>query len=724
MLGFILNHKNHSTNLMDTSNSNLLAPFFSSFAQSEPPTLEKAWEQVNYDDTLPHPSPRSGVGEAYFHRQMYIFGGYHQGQALNDLWTFDLDLLVWRQLNSVGDVPTPRTSHSMCVDHERAKLYVLCGSGSVFGSTNLGDVFEFDLLLHTWTRIDFQGDVLFPRYGQTAILFKRKIFIFGGTYGREFCGDFLVLDLETKTCSQLPLKGEFACPRYKHSAVFLPPNKMLVHGGATTQNYKLDDTYLVDLDSYNWVRLECIGDIPSGQFAHSLCVSPLTKTVWLFGGCDRVRCMSDLYKLECFMKEGQKVWMWKRVRTDNSPPPRYFHACVFDETHGSIILWGGKGAIAEQVRFRDCHRISVDNGDRKRIKLCMPQCTFGSDLLRFLVCEEGEELSDVRLVSNSGEYLSCHKIILRARCPILFRLDDSEDSIQLDVSAACLALLVWYLYSGEIPLQFSCFDALCCAQAILLADRLDLPSFKTLVQKHFIRSLSFSTASSALTVLNQVDVFANFLQVFVSVHSGSTQLYDEETHSSVIQTISTTITNTLRNDVLAVFGNPSESDFELIVGDKVLPAHLFILASRSAYFRSQCMRKFMMESISKRCSFELPIRFSTDGLADCEGFEDERATTSKLETMFGFMIKYIYGGEASLDGSIDSEFAKIVVRLDLANYFGLSNSHLQNFCLSQLSLTGEKNSRIPQQRSEVPMVTMPAMFWSSFSGLNTRYRSR
>ncbi len=73
----------------------------------------------------------------------------------------------------------------------------------------------------------------------------------------DFFGDFLRIDLENLTCEQIPLKGDFPCARYKHSAVLIAPNKMLVHGGATFQNYKLSDTYIVRRSGY--VNMDEIG---------------------------------------------------------------------------------------------------------------------------------------------------------------------------------------------------------------------------------------------------------------------------------------------------------------------------------------------------------------------------------------------------------------------------------------------------------------------------------
>eukprot|EP00475_Leptophrys_vorax_P045814 TRINITY_DN9657_c0_g1_i1.p1 TRINITY_DN9657_c0_g1~~TRINITY_DN9657_c0_g1_i1.p1 ORF type:complete len:713 (-),score=135.81 TRINITY_DN9657_c0_g1_i1:25-2163(-) len=706
----------------DSYNDPLLSPLLHSASSVHPNSLlEKSWEQLQYDENLPHPSPRSGVGEAYYNRQMIIFGGYHQGQALNDVWTFDLDQLVWREIDTIGEPPAPRTSHSMCLDHERAKLYVLCGSGSVFGSTNLGDVFEFDLLYHTWTKLDFSGDTLFPRYGQTAILFKRKIFIFGGTYGREFCGDFLVLDLESRTCSQLPLKGEFASPRYKHAAVLLPPNKMLVHGGATTQNYRLDDTYLVDLDTLQWARLECVGEIPSGQFAHSLCVSPVTKTVWLFGGCDRLRCMADLYKLESSVKDNNKIWTWKRVKAEKSPPPRYFHACVFDDLKGAVVLWAGKGAIVEQLRFKDVHRISVDNGDRKRIKICTPQCTFASDMIAYLISPEAEELSDLKLACVTGEQFACHKIVLLARCPVLLDLIDEEDCIYLDISSTCLAALVFFLYSGELPdaVLSSVSGATSVSELLRIAHKLNLFTLSLLCQKGLFRMMSEQTAYDAISHLDgYYGLFRDYLESYLSVRRGDVdaQVSHDKITANVIESLNMVPPNTVKNDFLQLFNNPNLSDFSLKVKDVTFHCHLFVLACRSAYFRSPCIRKFMAESIEKYCSFDLPINFPSME----DGENDPSEVDEKTVKIMEFVMKYIYAGEASLDGSIDAEFARVIVRLDLGNFFGFNNGHLQNFCLTQLSRNG-KSSRIPQQKLEVPMLTMPAMLWSSFSGMN-RFR--
>ena len=84
----------------------------------------------------------------------------------------------------------------MVIDEEAGLVYVQAGSGSDFGNTNLNDLFEFNLHFNTWRMLQFTvpaADVeriaedesldFLGRYGHSTVLYKRRLYCFGGTHG-------------------------------------------------------------------------------------------------------------------------------------------------------------------------------------------------------------------------------------------------------------------------------------------------------------------------------------------------------------------------------------------------------------------------------------------------------------------------------------------------------------------------------------------------------------
>lgn len=72
---------------------------------------------------------------------------------------------------------------------------MLCGSGKSFGHSNLGDVCEYDFHYRTWRKLSFTGTEFRPRYGQSSVLYKHKIYMFGGTFGTEFSDELFCFNL-------------------------------------------------------------------------------------------------------------------------------------------------------------------------------------------------------------------------------------------------------------------------------------------------------------------------------------------------------------------------------------------------------------------------------------------------------------------------------------------------------------------------------------------------
>lgn len=578
-----------------------------------------SWKRVEPLSEL-CPAKRSGATAGYFNREMYLFGGFSENlTALNDLWAFNLDTLHWRQIQGAGEIPARRTSHSMCIDADEAKLYVLFGSGDIFGETNLGDIFEFDLLYHRWTKLEFRGVNISPRYGQSAVLWNKRIFVFGGTFGRAFSDEFFELDLRTMICSRI-IGPDVICPRYKHEAI-LVRDQMLIYGGATTANYELNDLYLISLETSEYLRPNGFvkwftkityperysGQRPRGRFCGSMCISPNTERIWLFGGSNREECFSDFFQL----KEWD-LWSWTKLSVENGPPARYFHCSMFDPVRGEVVIWGGK---KDSTRYNDMYRIAVEKSELHNSLI--------RDMTAFINSPHAESLSDVELESKDGEYIECHMVMIIARCPKLIETVNMHE-IALNVSSECLRAFKSFLYLGDCLQN----DVSVFVELITLARELSLPVLCIQSEQKLFRLMNPAVATSVLAQLPGDGEFETYLQNYIQ--------YNADAERPVAR-LSRRPTDTLSEDLFKMFNNPLASDFNLKIGETNLCAHLFVLSCRSEYFRA-LGEGVMIESAEKCCKFD-----------------------ARELSLIEPIIRYIYGEENGVDP-----------RQELGTYFGLT----------------------------------------------------
>jgi hypothetical protein len=297
------------------------------------------------------------------------------------------------------------------------------------------------------------------------------------------------------------------------------------------------------------------------------------------------------------------------------------------------------------------------------------------------------------------------------------------------------------LYSGDLLPQFS-NDPIVLAQLLCLSWNFEIARLESLAQNLILRLLSLSAASDCVRTVERyfgsLDIvrerpFLHFAELYICLHNQNSNLYSKSFNleykmslKDLCHALLTIPPNTLGLDMLRLLEESIEPfDFTIWINQKPIGVHLDILACRSSYFNSQCMQRFMIESSEKSCSFGILNEVcSCDSVLEVEGSyigERNAPCTSCIiqEEVLRFMLRYLYGGEAALDGTIDPLLARALSRLDLSNYFGVTNSHLEKFCLEQIS----RNDRaLPSTKeAQVPIITLPTMLWSSFSGL-TKHR--
>lgn len=146
---------------------------------------------TNLTTTGKAPSHRDFHASCIVKEKMYIFGGrgdIHDSPNTaslsafdtycDKLYSFDLKTNVWEELETVGDIPSGRRSHSMW--EYRGKLYLFGGYDSV-NDIHFNDFYSFETETKRWTKLRPDGEHPTPRRRQCSAIVGDKVFIFGGT---------------------------------------------------------------------------------------------------------------------------------------------------------------------------------------------------------------------------------------------------------------------------------------------------------------------------------------------------------------------------------------------------------------------------------------------------------------------------------------------------------------------------------------------------------------
>ncbi|CAM6107897.1 unnamed protein product [Calypogeia fissa] len=207
------------------------------------------------DKSPPHRSYHALVADEH-RKKLYTFGGCGKEGRLNDLWEFDVHSKKWSGLPS----PPPKSS---LVPRGGPGLAVVDGTVFVlfgFNGNELTDIHRFDFDKNAWRNVIALGDRPTGRSVFGTAVVGKHIVIYGGEVhpsdqghmgAGAFSNEEFVLDTESLVWSRPALtikegkhpgaRGWYAYTAYGKS--------MLVYGGNSDTNDRLDDMYVLTIES-------------------------------------------------------------------------------------------------------------------------------------------------------------------------------------------------------------------------------------------------------------------------------------------------------------------------------------------------------------------------------------------------------------------------------------------------------------------------------------------
>jgi N-acetylneuraminic acid mutarotase len=139
------------------------------------------------------------------------------------------------------------------------------------------------------------------------------------------------------------------CRRWGHSTA-VADNRLFIYGGTgyTTNTRYWESIYQLDMENWDWTKLESVNKAPNSRDSHS-CIVYQNK-LYLFGGSGGNDSKNDMFEYDLAAST------WKRIEArGDAPSPREGHAaCLFDEKY--MVIYGGWNG---EETFNNCYLFDI-----------------------------------------------------------------------------------------------------------------------------------------------------------------------------------------------------------------------------------------------------------------------------------------------------------------------------------------------------------------------------
>ena len=237
-----------------------------------------------------------------------------------------------------GQAPLPRVGHAAVLV---SNVFVLWGGDTKIRAEDKQDeaLYLLNLNNREWTRVlagSGSGPGPVGRYGHSLSIIGSNLLVFGGQVETSFFDELWRFDLNslksTPTWQLIRPNSPGPARRTGHSAVVYR-DRLYVFGG-TDGNYHYNDTWCFDFASQSWTELKCVGYIPAPREGHSACM--VDDIMYIFGG--RGVDGNDLGDLASFKISSHRWFMFAHMGP--APFGRSGHTMV--TTQNRILVVGGE----------------------------------------------------------------------------------------------------------------------------------------------------------------------------------------------------------------------------------------------------------------------------------------------------------------------------------------------------------------------------------------------
>jgi len=278
----------------------------------------------------------------------WIFGGCDEKGCWKDVWCFNTETMQWSNPNTLGDIPRPCRAHTATLVDRRIVMF---GGGE--GPVYYDDVYVLDTTTRTWSRpqfpspsstptrdVDANGESEVPptmpppRRAHTAVLYRGRIWVFGGGNGTQALDDLWTLEVGNNAAVE-KMKWELIAtndkkpsPRGYHTAN-LVGNVMVVMGGSDGREC-FSDIWCLNMDTLQWSQVKL--PTPYRRLSHT--ATQVGSYLFIFGGHN-----GSSYTSELLLFNLVALAFETRLPAGRPPPSRGYHAALL--TDSRLFVFGG-----------------------------------------------------------------------------------------------------------------------------------------------------------------------------------------------------------------------------------------------------------------------------------------------------------------------------------------------------------------------------------------------
>ncbi|KAL9269953.1 Rab9 effector protein with kelch motifs-like protein [Drosera capensis] len=262
-------------------------------------TVAHSWTQLATKGTPPVPRDShtcTTVGD-----NLFVFGGTNGLHPLNDLHILDTVSSTWVSPSPRGHIPEAREGHSAALIGKQ--LFVFGGCGKSVGRSYevyYNNLYTLNVETLVWQRVMTLGTPPAARDSHTCSAWNNKLFVIGGEDQHDYClSDVHVLDADTLVWREMETYGQLLLPRAGHSTVTFG-RFLFVFGGFSDAQNLFDDLNMLDVETGVWTKVTTNDGGPSARFSMAGdCLDPTVSGVLVFmGGCSRsLEALDDMYYL-------------------------------------------------------------------------------------------------------------------------------------------------------------------------------------------------------------------------------------------------------------------------------------------------------------------------------------------------------------------------------------------------------------------------------------------
>lgn len=287
-------------------------------------------------------TPRTGHTVVNEDGAFYLFGGTDGAARQSDVHAYNVESNLWQEIRA-GSRPPPARSGAQAV--------VWSGSVWFFGGYTkkdgdyFNDVYKYDISMSMWGSVQTLGESPQKRTDHSVVLFRDSMITFGGFDGTNRFNDLRELQLAERRWTQINTRSSVPRSRFGHTAVMYG-NSMFVFGGWDGHD-TLHELFEYNVSSCMWIQLPLRGSPPRARYRHTAAVCG--DAMFTFGGVDKTQYrFPDLHEYNFTSRH------WSKVSTTAvSPSARTFHKAVAHEGH-MYILGGFDGR-----RLNDMYSIQL-----------------------------------------------------------------------------------------------------------------------------------------------------------------------------------------------------------------------------------------------------------------------------------------------------------------------------------------------------------------------------